>query len=215
MRNSNSAIQIDGTGDRWYSCGTLRGPSVTTVRSRIFGSPFPREAADNVEFARQRGTEVHEAIRLLCGGEPGATLNWESLDPEVHPRVEAFCEWRERRKWEPIYVERPFFSERYCFGGTPDQVGRFTEDDSERLVVLDFKPVTAILVGFQLAGYALAVKHELGLDYVIQRVALHLGDGVAKEREMRAHGEDRNAFLSALSLFNYGIKHGAWRGVAS
>lgn len=200
----------DEHGLRWYRDleRDLVGPSVTTVLRCIFGKPFPKEANDAAEFARKRGIEVHRAIAILCGVKPGFTLNWDSLDPVVRPRVESFQKWAYCAQWKPVLVEQALFSRRYRFGGTPDQVGHFAVGHTA--TVLDFKPLEAPLAGLQLAGYAILAKENLGFQFV-ERRALHLGDGIAQPRELGDHATERDVFLAALSCFNYGHRKGLWK----
>lgn len=213
---TNITVDTLANGMRWYSNGEgIGGPSVTTVISL---SPagvnrWPASAAANVAYARDRGLELHHANALYAGAVPGMTLDWDSLDPDVRPRMEAIVDWKKKVGWESTeFVERPFFDSRYRFGGCPDEVGRALRlgFGSARLTILDFKPLDAPLVGPQLSGYALLVKNALDLPYVPGRIALRIGDGVAIEQELRDHARDRDAFLAALCWFNFGHEQKLW-----
>lgn len=186
----------------WAAAGSNGFVSCTTVIRRMYGLPFPPAAAAAAEHARERGTEVHEAVKLLCGGVEGQTLNWLSLDPEVDSRVYLFNEWWHRTGWTPVHVERAFRSDRYGFACTPDQVGRLPR--SFALWVLDVKPETAKTVGLQTAAQAIAVKESLGLDYSVGRIALHIGADKLQEVQLDKPKTDRDGFLSALHAYRYG-----------
>lgn len=186
----------------WAGAGSEGFVSCTTVIGRIYGLPFPAVAAAAGEHARDRGVEVHEAIKLMCGGVEGKTLNWRSLDPEVAPRVEMFAQWLSDSEWKPVHVERAFLSKRYGFACTPDQVGQMPW--SERLWVLDVKPATAKTVGLQTAAQALAVKESLGLSYSVGRMVVHIGADKLRDVELDKPKTDRDAFLSALHSYRYG-----------
>lgn len=197
-------------GDRQYQ--TPDGHelvSTTTVLGKIYHTVFPDVASKQVEFARSRGIEVHRAIALLCGHFPGYTLDFDTLDSEVAPRVGGFQNWKKDRDWTPVYVERVFMDMLYGCAGSPDQVGTFNGDT--RLTIVDFKPKDAKLVKLQLASYSSMVKSSLGLNYVPRKISLHLtGDGKYKEREIFEHFRYRDLWRSALSSYNYGREIGVW-----
>lgn len=178
--------------------------SCTTVITKIFGRGFPPEAAAAAEHAGDRGTQVHDAIKLLSGGVPDQELDWDSLDVEVRPRVEFFDEWKTNSLWSPMYVEVAFFDPDYHFACMPDQVGTF--DGYPEVCVLEVKPETSKTAGLQTAAQALAVKKSLGLQGAMKRIVLHLGAKKCVEVELDKPATDRDAFLSALNCYRYGTE---------
>lgn len=209
-------LESDDAG-RWY---TFQGAdarkliSVTSVMSKVFGLPFPPEAANNAEYAKARGTEVHRAVALLSGGRPGFTLDWSTLDPDVEPRVRLFDEWRKLRRWKPMYVEVAFRSMSWGLAGTPDQVGVF-DDDVDQLTIMELKPATAPMAALQMAGYALLVKECLKYKKVVRRLTLNLVEGRSARDIERPpatdNRRDRDAILAALACFNYGLDKRMWK----
>ena len=206
--NSTIVVHTFDEGGRFYHLDAEKVyPSVTTIISRIYGDPFPEAARGHVEHALERGVEWHRSVALLSGVVPGMTANLETMDPEVLPRVLMVREWMNERGWVAEYIERAFYSHKYRIAGVPDQVGRFRL--VPRLWILDFKPWTAPRAALQLAGYSLMVRECLNLDYVPGRISLHIGKAIKEEQHMN-HSTDKNAFLSALNCYNYGMGKKLW-----
>jgi hypothetical protein len=213
------AIQrtYDG-GHRVYVVAGRELSSVTSIISRVFGSPFPDGALPYLEHARARGNEVHRCAAILSGLEPGHTLDWETVHHEVAPRVRCFERWRDEHYWTPQYVETAFISLRYGFAGSPDQVGYFSEGSAALdeiadpfTFVLDLKPPSAWFVRLQLIAYAIAVKEAMGLSLLPKRIALYLSDDKpARYPIIDQSARDRDRFLSVLNVFNIGIEEGVW-----
>jgi hypothetical protein len=90
--------------------------------------------------------------------------------------------------------EIPLFSENYCYGGTPDLPCKLSGKESLIDIKSGYKSLTT---GVQLAAYALL------LDRSINRYGLYLeSDGKYKLIEYKDRN-DKNIFLSALSLYHY------------
>lgn len=183
--------------------------SCTTVIGKIFGRGFPSVAAAAAEHAGERGTEVHNAVRLFSGGVPGMELDWDTLDDEVRPRIEKWRKWTRRVLWVPVHVETAFMSRRYQFACTPDQVGRFSGVGD--LGVLEIKPPQSKTVGLQTAAQALAVRECLELDYVPDRIVVYLGEDKCRDEVLPKPKTDRDAFLSALNCYRYGSDKGVFQ----
>ncbi len=208
-RSNCVRIEQDASG-RWYTWELSSGPtwplvSCTTVITKIFGRGFPPEAAAAAEHAGDRGTQVHDAVKLLSGGVPGQELDWDSLDVEVRPRVEFFDEWKTNSLWRPTHIETAFFDPDYQFACTPDQVGVF-EGYPDETCVLELKPETSKTAGLQTAAQALAVKKSLKLKRVVNRVVLHLGAKKCVPVVLDKPATDRDAFLSGLHCYRYGYE---------
>lgn len=204
-----------GDAGRWYTWGPTIRPelfssvspvvSCTTVINKIYGPGFPPEAAAAAEHAGDRGTQVHDAVKLLSGGVPDMELDWDSLDPEVRPRVELFAEWKTKTRWQPMHIETAFFDPDNLFACTPDQVGVFAGGEGVLSVhVMEIKPATSKTAGIQTAAQALAVKKSLHLNGVVKRIVLHLGPKKCVPVLLDKPATDRDAFLSALNCYRYG-----------
>jgi hypothetical protein len=197
-------------GARIYLKQGKRYPSVTTVIGRVFPGLFDGISGKVMEHARSRGQEVHRAMALLAGVQPNVTLDWDSLDVEVRPRVAKLQRWLDDNRWRPFHVERSFFSDLYGTAGTVDQTGYL--GDETALTVLDFKPELAPMARIQLAGYALCVEESLGLEYVPNRVSLH-HSAKAEVRDTRytKHFKDKADFLNILGAHHVGSAEGWWK----
>jgi hypothetical protein len=196
---------------RYYIRSGRRDPSVTTVIGRVYPHLFAAVPAPTLEHARARGQEVHSALALIYGASVNQTLDWESLDTEVRPRVTLINDWLKRHQWVARYVERAFYSDVYGIGGTPDQVGHFAGSDPTEVIVLDFKPRDAETADVQLAGYSICVQESLGLDYAPRRVSLNSSATEIFPIEYEHHSRDRAEFLGMVSAYNYGARKGWWK----
>lgn len=198
-------------GDRFYIRQGRRTASITTIIKRVFPHLFANIRAETLEHARDRGQQVHSALALLHGARAGYTVEWETLDAEVRPRVELINGWLKEHHWHPMHVERAFFSDAFGTGGTPDQVGYFEVGGSPEVTVLDFKPIEAETADLQLAGYSLCVQEALGLDYTPRRVSLNASATKIFPVEYQHHARDRAEFLGALGAYRYGLRKGWWK----
>lgn len=206
-------ITQEPSGKRWYQTHDgLRGPSATTVIKTVFGDPFPDVARRAGQYAADKGTEAHDAIRYLVGGYPGFELDWDSVDVAVRPRVEMFQRWQTKTGWRSILTEASVFSRTWCFGATIDHVGGFSGD---RLVILEIKPAVAKTANMQTAAQALALRETFNLQYVPKRYVLHLTDTKARPVPMFDDARDRDKFLNALFCFNTGHEQGLWLPAAA
>lgn len=196
---------------RYYVRPGRRDPSVTTVIGRVFPHLFTGVPAQTLEHARARGQEVHASLALIYGASVNRTLDWESMDPEVRPRVTLIHDWLQRHHWEARYVERAFYSDMYGIGGTPDQVGHFDVGPDYQTVVLDFKPRDSETADLQLAGYAICVAESLGLKDVPRRVSLNCSGKEVLPIEYQHHFRDKGEFLGTLAAYRCGVRKGWWK----
>ena len=66
--------------------------------------------------ARRLGEVLHENCQLIDEGD----LDWKSVDPQVLPDVENYKKWRDKERIKTLFSERPLYSNRYRYAGTPD-----------------------------------------------------------------------------------------------
>src|SRR3990167_2299028 len=67
----------------------------------------------------ERGKLVH----LACEYLDKWCLDWDSVDPEIKPRVEAYQKFKEDYKFVPRMIEQPVHSHRLNVACTPDREG--------------------------------------------------------------------------------------------
>lgn len=150
------------------------------------------------EDARARGVAVHDACHL----ENLGTLDWDSLHPEVLPRVEAWKAFKRDFGFEVMLSEATVYEPDFQIVGMLDDFGWSSVKSKHILVDIKSGPVQQ-WAAYQTAGYALAVKYLTGI--LPSRYAIHLrADG-----KYRLHAfndfRDFNMFVSML--------HNARRGV--
>lgn len=94
-----------------------------------------------------RGTDVHEATRLLDQRK----LDWTSVGRVTH-ELEQYRRFKVTEPFVPIHVEVPVANTTYGYATTPDRIGRF----KDRIAVVQIKAgPPAPWVGLQLALEAL------------------------------------------------------------
>lgn len=179
-----------------YTLGGRRLPSVTTIlRAEGF-----IDSTWFTEYARDRGTKVHQAIALFDAGE----LDEGLLDPVLAPYLDA---WRRFLSDAQVTIdasEVQLASPIYGFAGTIDKLAVV----GGARAILDIKTSRspARWWGLQLAGYHI-LQGEVGLRrYSVQL----LDDGSYRMQEYRDR-TDRAVFLAALSVHNW--KKGRENGV--
>ena len=138
-------------GDRYYYVNTMTGDVI---------------GAMTMEQAGDRGTAVHKAAPLVLAGE----LDWDALDPALVVPCRHLEIWQRDMKPEIIAIEKPMYSEKYGYAGTPDIICRI----SRKLMVCDIKTGDLGTVGQQTAAYAELYKETTGYRGKIERYALDL-----------------------------------------
>jgi hypothetical protein len=178
-------------------------PGVTEIlKAGGYGNPSETEGGfviseDVIENARERGIIIHEAISLLVKKQ----LDWDTVDDECTPYVEAFQSWMEETGFYAVESEALFYDPEYQYCGTRDLVGYIGDE----LVIADPKSGSAGLKPwhkYQLAAYAYPMS-ERGTKWP-RRIMLHLKkDGKCKPHEFpRAKASwDMEVFLACRTLW--------------
>lgn len=188
-----------------YWAGERRLPSVSEIIKPIVDLSMVPEA--RLEFARDRGTAVHKATELLDRG----TLDLDSVD-EVHvlPYLTAYELFQRHYQFQVERNEAPVYDAQRGYAGTPDRVGTLLQPQNGRTrrvrAVVDLKTVAEMspVIGVQLSGYQLLLESE-GIK-TEARIGVQLrSDGTYR---VRSFGSEVPTFLSLLTLWNWGQKHG-------
>ncbi len=124
-----------------------RVPSVTQVLRAV----LPAWSAG--EWYLQRGRAVHACVAMIARGQEF------QHDPQISGQVAAARRFFAEVSPEPYDIEKPLFSERYGFAGTPDMIGRL---DGRRMV-FDWKSALYPEVQYQLAAYGLLSGERWGV----------------------------------------------------
>ncbi len=184
-----------------YRMGGRIVPGVSTIlRKAGIADPAETDSGfvisdDIIDNAADRGKVIHAAIELLDAGE----LDWETVDDECLPYVEAWQAWCEATGFVSIANEWPFYDETHDYCGTGDAVGYI----GDRLTIVDRKTGSAGLKPwhkYQLAAYAWPFS-EWG-DKWPQRIMVQLkANGKPKAVTFAANGEwDMKVFLACRTL---------------
>jgi len=171
-----------------YRIDGVAVPSVTQILAAegfINGDWF-------TEYARDRGSYVHQAIHLYEHDD----LDEDGLDPVIRPYLDAWKAFRSDSGFVVSSSEKEMYSEQYRFAGTADIFGTFGDCSPS---IIDFKTgAVAPWVGLQLAAYEI-LEGTRGR----KRFALQLkDDGSYKLTEFKDR-TDRGIFLAALSIHNW------------
>ena len=169
-------------------------PSVTTILQPLSMRSYSAVNPSVLEYARNRGTAVHEALEIYdLGGEL-------EVVPETEGFIRAYLEWEQiyRPKW--IGVEQIVYNQRSGYIGTLDRIGYL---NGTELAVVDIKtsqPTKEALVSVccQTFAYAYAYTNE---DYAsgshrnIKRYGLFLKtDGSYRFQNCEGY-EDKYGFV--------------------
>ena len=172
-----------------YTLGERHLPSVTTI---LKAEGFI-DSTWFTEYSRDRGTKVHQAIRLYDEGE----LDEDALDAVLVPYLAAWRRFLADGQVEIDASEVQLASPVYGFAGTIDKLARI---GGRGVAILDIKTsrTPARWWGLQLAGYHI-LQGEVGRRrYTVQL----LDDGSYRLHEYKDR-EDRAVFLAAVAVYNW------------
>jgi len=159
--------------DNWDELGAL-GPAARLKR-------LQRARYEDVDKAKNRGTEVHRAAEKLLAGQP------VKVPEEIAGHVEYYARFLDEFKVEPIHVEFSVVSYRWSYAGTADLYASLVLPDKGACkMLMDLKTSRSGIFGetaLQIAGYRYADFWVIGgeeiepppIDYC---AAIHVrGDG--------------------------------------
>lgn len=147
-----------------------------------------------LEFARERGTAVHLAIRFASEGR----LDASSVSALVEPYLfafENFCA-AHMADFTPLLVEEPMADAALGFAGTPDLIGMLRD----WLSVIEIKTCAVMPPGTAVQTAAQKMLAVANGHRVLKRYGLHLRpDGTFRLHEYR-EVLDEQEFRAALLL---------------
>lgn len=182
--------------DYWDELAELKP---TERYERILAAP--RKA---LAEAGARGTNVHEIARRHLAGE----------EPEVPEEIQGFVDAYEKFlvEWDvqELLVERPVFSRKYRYAGTPDLVAKLADG---KTWLLDWKTTDSGIWPENALQVAAALNAEFALDEDNEQIELpqidatgciHLrNDGSYELRPVEAGPEAFAAFVYARRLWDF------------
>jgi hypothetical protein len=162
-------------------------PSVTQVLRDV----LPSWRA--TEWHLQRGRAVHACCAMIARGQ--AFVH----DPQIDGQVDAAWLWFGQVAPEIIVVERPMFSRRCQFAGTPDLICRI----GSHTCVVDFKARMTVAVCYQTGAYGLLYGEHAGCPAPAWGVGVELHeDGSYRMSERYLIAQAAREFLCLLTAYN-------------
>jgi len=144
------------------------------------------EFTDELKKSTQTlGHGVHKGIEKFLKGYPFSKA-CEGLDNQQRVMLSKLTEWVGLEDFKPILIEKPLYSKKYKFAGTPDAIGTF--NGGKTLVVVDWKTDSTPKPGlqtrareakyrYQAAGYSLLYAENYDVEIgkaVIVRITKEL-----------------------------------------
>lgn len=177
-------------------------PNVTKVLDTTLVD-FSMVKPSDLEFARVRGVAVHRACELYDRDD----LNWDTLDPQIVPYLEAWIRFKKENDFIVLNNELKVYSPSYRYAGTLDRTGLLGGKGGSHDLV-DIKARTSMTpeIGPQTAAYGNAFT-ELYRIKLNRRFSLQLlPDGHYRMREYN-DPSDLSTFLSCLQIYNFKRLH--------
>lgn len=174
-----------------YKYGDRTIPGVTATLEANFGNrPYWSE------WHAERGKAVHLAIHYLVNN----SLNWDSVDERIRPRIEAFQKMLNETGFRVIDSEIKLFSRKYQFAGTIDLE---LADREDNWILADIKSSIEPTVELQLAAYSLLWEENYKTK-VKKAAAIELKDN--GDYNMKWFNDLKRAqriFLANLTIANW------------
>lgn len=177
-----------------YRLDELILPSVTTLMKPLTDDFYRTVEPEVLDRAAQRGTAIHNAI------ENYIEFGVRDIPTQYAGYFEAFAQWWERRKPEPLALEKRVYHKILRYAGTADLVCMI----DGRLTLVDYKSSAQInekLCAVQLEGYDRAFEsHGVGIE---QRLILHLSSESYQEAAFQRSAKCWSVLSSLLTVRNY------------
>lgn len=185
-----------------YLVDGVEVPSVTTILQPLSNRAYSSVNSSVLEYARKRGTAVHEALEMYdLGGGIEAS-------PEIEGYIRAYLEWTSIYKPRWTDVESIVYSKSNGYIGTLDRAGTL---NGREFAIVDLKTSTPskealVSVCCQTAAYAIAYTEHNGkpLRFAesIKRYGLFLkSDGTYRLVDCEEY-ENKYGFIGMLVFFN-------------
>jgi hypothetical protein len=192
------------TFDPIKHCYSLNGKPMNGVSSILKRSglvDFSGIPIETLERARQFGVAVHKVCELY----DKKTLDVSSVAEPIFPYLEAWQAFLKDHTIEIIEIEKPVYSKRFWYAGTPDRIATM----NGKPTILDLKSSSSIYpsMRLQLAAYQIAYE-ELKGGKIKQRVIVQLLKDGKYKLEPCADESDRDVFICAVNVAKWKRKNG-------
>jgi hypothetical protein len=180
-----------------YYVDSRIAPSVTQIlKCGGFDQGGYEVSEDVMDYARDRGTDIHLACQLLDEDD----LDWDALDEEIEPYVLGYARWKEDEGFVPDLIEQAVYCEEYDYCGTLDRAGWI----GDQRVVIDLKSGSAGVKRWhpkQLAAYAYCLKEkEWPLRIVVELKATTKKGYTPRHFSPKTAAWDFQVFLACRTL---------------
>lgn len=172
-------------------------PSVTQVLAVL--ADFSMVNPDVLEWKRNLGTQVHAATALDDREDLG------DYDEQIDGYVQAWRNFRNVFRFEPLRIEETVFSAKHGFAGTLDRIGLFQGNNA----LLDIKTgdTPILYAGPQTAAYLVASTGNERLT--MPRYMVRLFENGTYKLTQCKNKMDFQIFLNCLNIWKWrNAKHG-------
>jgi len=149
--------------------------------------------AEVFRAAGEFGTAAHAGVKVLAEGRE---LDYNALHPSLYHPLAEFVQWK--KDCSPIFhlIEKPLYSAKYRYAGTPDLICTI----DRHLSVVDIKTGGYDTAGIQMAGYEQLYREDVKRGTLhMRRYVLHLPkDGGNYKFIQQADTTDFSCFLGLL-----------------
>ena len=138
-------------------------PSVTTILQPLSNRSYSSVNPSVLEYARNRGTVVHEALELIdLDADP-------DISPEIVPYLNAYEEWKSIYRPTFTDIEQIVYEDELGYIGTLDRAGYLNGNDFAIIDIKTSNPTKEALVSAcaQTAAYATAYPNRINIDRYI------------------------------------------------
>lgn len=147
-----------------------------------------------------RKSKLGRAVHLATEFYDRGTLDESSLSDEVAGYLRGWIRFREETGATAAHRERLVYHDQLGFAGTLDWEGDYCGD----LTIIDIKSGTKQRThGVQIAGYALARRHEMRWSSYPKRRAVYLSPDGRYEAPPFTDPSDYQMFISMLNVHNW------------
>lgn len=180
--------------DHTYTLNGLEIPSVTTLMKPLSAEAYKTVDPDTLNKAARRGTAVHNAL------ENYAKFGIEDIDPDLRGYFDAFLNWWELRKPEPIATEHRLYHKIMRYAGTADLICLI----DGKVTLVDYKTSSQVntkMCAVQLEGYDRALESH-GIE-IGNRLILHLSKNGYQEVPFQRSGKCWMVLSALITVRNY------------
>lgn len=174
-------------------------PSVTTILQPLSNRGYSAINPSVLEYARNRGTAVHEALELIdLDADP-------DISPEIVPYLNAYEEWKSIYRPTFTDIEQIVYEDELEYIGTLDRAGYLNGNEFAIIDIKTSNPTKEALVSVCLQTAAYAIAYPTKTE--ISRYALFLKpDGTFRfqnctEYESRYLFSGYDAWLKMLEYY--------------